>query len=200
MAHLHSEPGTPLTEGSWSGLGRSGRRMRGGPGFGGGPRFAGPTRRGGRRRRGDVRAAVLLLLEEESRNGYQLMQEISERSSDVWRPSPGSMYPVLQQLEDEGLIAEEKGDSGRTFALTHAGRNFVEEQRQQLGTPWEEAGDSFGGPGRELMFAGRQVAMAVRQVLQVGSAEQVTRAATVLADTRRSLYGILAEGDDVSAP
>jgi DNA-binding PadR family transcriptional regulator len=198
MTYTNIEFGSSMGEGPRGGRGRPGRKMRGGPGFGGGPRFGGPGRRGGRRRRGDVRAAVLLLLEEESRNGYQLIQEIAERSGDVWRPSPGSIYPVLQQLEDEGLIAEEKGDSGRTFALTEAGRQLVEEQRQQLGTPWEDAGDSLSGPGRELMHAGRQVAMAARQVLQVGSPEQVARAATILGEARRSLYGILAEGDEPS--
>src|SRR5918993_3205588 len=99
---------------------RSGRRGRFGPGgpfagFPGGPGFGfgafgpgpgGPFRPGrGRGRRGDVRAALLLLLAEEPRNGYQLIQEIERRSDGVWRPSPGSVYPALQQLEDEGLVA-----------------------------------------------------------------------------------------------
>ncbi|HWE83103.1 MAG TPA: helix-turn-helix transcriptional regulator, partial [Gaiellaceae bacterium] len=57
----------------------------GGPGFGG---PGGP--RGRRMRRGNVRAAILLLLEEEPRNGYQVMQEIEQRSDGAWRPSPGS--------------------------------------------------------------------------------------------------------------
>ena len=60
--------------------------------------------RGPRVKRGDVRAAALALLAEEPPNGYQIIQEISERSGGVWRPSPGSVYPALQQLEDEGLI------------------------------------------------------------------------------------------------
>ena len=76
----------------------------------GGPRFAG---RGPRVRRGDVRAAALSLLAEGPRNGYQIIQEISERTDGVRRPSPGSVYPALQQLEDEGLIQAETGESGR---------------------------------------------------------------------------------------
>src|SRR5665213_552010 len=90
------------------------RRMRGGPfgggpfggGFGGGgPMGHGPRGRGrGRARRGDVRLALLRLLGEESRNGYQLMQTIEERSGGRWRPSPGSVYPTLAQLEAEGLV------------------------------------------------------------------------------------------------
>ena len=91
----------------------------GGPGFG--PGFGPPFGpRGRRAARGDVRAAVLLLLAEEPRNGYALMQEIEERSEGVWRPSPGSIYPALAQLEDEGLVEATKEGSGRVFALTDA--------------------------------------------------------------------------------
>src|SRR5688500_2490305 len=82
----------------------------------------GPPGRGPRRRRGDVRAALLALLAEEPRNGYQLMQEIENRSEGVWRPSPGSVYPALQQLEDEGLIRSEESDGRKVFRLTEAGR------------------------------------------------------------------------------
>src|SRR5271169_1797454 len=105
----------------------TGRRRRGGPGHdhgghGAGSHFrGGPARRGGRQRRGDVRAAVLVLLEEQPRNGYQLIQELAERSNDAWRPSPGSIYPVLQQLEDEGLVEGSAIGTGRTYSLSAAG-------------------------------------------------------------------------------
>ena len=82
-------------------------------------------------RRGDVRAAVLMLLAEEPRNGYQLMQEIEARSNGVWRPSPGSMYPVLQQLVDQGFI-EPSGEGGKLYAVTEAGRKHLEENRDLL--------------------------------------------------------------------
>ncbi|MFI5035695.1 MAG: PadR family transcriptional regulator [Acidimicrobiales bacterium] len=185
--------------------GRSGgstaRRRRGGPGHdhgGPGSHFrGGPSRRGGRRqRRGDVRAAVLVLLEEQPRNGYQIIQELAERSHDAWRPSPGSIYPVLQQLEDEGLVAATTSGTGRTYDLTAAGRALVTEQRDQLGKPWEIADAAFGDEARELMGTARQVAMAARQVLMAGSATQVARATAILVEARRALYGILAEGDE----
>src|SRR3954470_22162019 len=90
-----------------------------------------------RMRRGDVRAAALVLLAEEPRNGYGLMQEIEERSEGEWRPSPGSVYPTLAQLQDEGLIRE-RDDAGRkAYELTDEGRTYVEEHRAALGTPWE---------------------------------------------------------------
>src|SRR5262249_49122735 len=86
-----------------------------------GPARAG-SGRGARVRRGDVRAAALALLAEEPRNGYQLIQEIAERSDGVWQPSPGSVYPALQQLEDEGLIQAETPEGGRKrYALTGEG-------------------------------------------------------------------------------
>ena len=104
---------------------RSGHRHRHGPhggGFGGpfggfGP-GRGPRGRGRKARRGDIRTAALLLLNEEPRNGYQIMQEVEERSDGVWRPSPGSVYPALQQLEDEGLIRSEELEGRKLFALT----------------------------------------------------------------------------------
>ncbi len=90
-----------------------------GAGFGPGPR--GPRGRGRKARRGDIRTAALLLLAEEPRNGYQIMQEVEERSEGVWRPSPGSVYPALAQLEDEGLIRSEEIDGRKLFAITDAG-------------------------------------------------------------------------------
>jgi len=163
-----------------------------------GPFRGGPGRRDARRqRRGDVRAAVLVLLEEKPSNGYQLIQELSERSNETWRPSPGSIYPVLQQLEDEGLVEVTTSGTGRTYDLSDAGRHLVSEQREQLGRPWENTDGGANASARELMFTGRQVLMAARQVLVAGSEVQVAKATTVLAEARRSLYGILAEGDEV---
>ena len=176
-----------------------GRRHRGAGHLHGheGPFRGGPGRRDARRlRRGDVRAAVLVLLEEKPSNGYQLIQELSERSNETWRPSPGSIYPVLQQLEDEGLVEVTTSGTGRTYDLSDAGRRLVAEQREQLGRPWENTDGGANASARELMFTGRQVLMAARQVLMAGSEVQVAKATTVLAEARRSLYGILAEGDE----
>lgn len=176
-----------------------GRRRRGPGHMHGfdGPGRGGPMRRDGRRqRRGDVRAAVLVLLDERPSNGYQLIQELTERSNETWRPSPGSIYPVLQQLEDEGLVQVGTSGTGRTYALSETGRHLVGEQREQLGRPWENTDGGVNASARELMGTGRQVLLAARQVLMAGSEAQVVRATTVLADTRRALYGILAEGDD----
>jgi DNA-binding PadR family transcriptional regulator len=163
----------------------------GGPGGFGGP--GGRMRR--RMRRGNVRAAILLLLEEEPRNGYQVMQELEQRSEGAWRPSPGSVYPAFQLLADEGLIRGEARDGGNVFELTDAGRKHVEENREQLGSPWQLAGEGVPDGVRELLHLAMQVGIATRQVVQAGGEAQRAEAAKVLAEARRSLYRILAEDD-----
>jgi DNA-binding PadR family transcriptional regulator len=182
--------------------GPGGRHGFGGPPFGGGPFFAGfgnfPFGRGGpRARRGDVRVAILMLLAEEPRNGYQLMQEIESRSDGVWRPSPGSIYPALSQLEDEGLVLGSEGvaGSGKVFALTDAGRAYVADRDADEPAPWDTVGDSMSDGLHDLRTLIGQVAGAAMQVAHAGTEEQVARAAQTLADTRRALYRLLAEDE-----
>jgi DNA-binding PadR family transcriptional regulator len=165
----------------------------GGP-FGGFGPGGGPRGRGRRARRGDIRTAALLLLAEEPRNGYQIMQEVQERSGGIWSPSPGSVYPALQQLEDEGLIRTQEDDGRKLFAITDAGRALLEERGAERPAPWEQTGAAAGA--HELGKLVREVASAFAQVMRTGSEAQIAKAGTVLAGTRRELYRILADGDD----
>jgi len=162
----------------------------GGPGPGFGPRGRG---RGRRARRGDIRAAILLLLGEEPRNGYQLMQELEERSGGVWRPSPGSVYPALAQLEDEGLVRSVEHDGRKLFELTDEGRAHVEEHRERLGAPWETLAEGVPGEVHSLRRAVRALFVAASQVSQTGSKAQLEDAQRILDDARRALYRILAD-------
>ena len=162
--------------------------------FGGAP--FGPPRRRGRRsgRGGDVRAAALRLLEEGSRHGYQLIQDINERSNGLWRPSPGSIYPVLQQLEDEGLITLDKVDGRNTASLTDAGREHVEENRESLGQPWDDASGGIDPADmRHVGLTMKQFFEAFKQVMQHGTPEQRAQVVTIVDDARRRMYGLLAE-------
>jgi len=153
--------------------------------------------RGPRVKRGDVRAAALALLAEEPRNGYQIIQEIGERSGDVWRPSPGSVYPALQQLEDEALIEAETPEGGRRrYALTSEGRAYVEAHPEEVRAPWDVVARSVGDDAIELRDLFGQVAMAAIQVVRVGNEGQVAQAHKILTDARRSLYKILAAEDE----
>ncbi|MFL5844874.1 MAG: PadR family transcriptional regulator [Solirubrobacteraceae bacterium] len=155
--------------------------------------FGGPGPRGRRAGRGDVRAAILLLLAEEPRNGYALMQEVEQRSDGVWRPSPGSVYPALSLLEDEGLVRVREGGSGRTFELTDAGTAHVEEQREAFGEPWKDAMGDMPKSDRELRdLAVEIVKITMESFGRRGTPEQSAQAATLLAETRRGLYRILA--------
>ena len=167
--------------------------MRGGP-FGP-PRFGG---RGPRVRRGDVRAAILdLLAEGQPWNGYQIIQEIGERTQGVWRPSAGSVYPALQQLEDEGLITPAAGeDRKRNYTLTDDGRAYVQAHADELKASWDAVTGSVDDAAVQMHNLARQVAMATVQVAQAGSPTQVQQASKILADTRKALYRILAADDE----
>jgi DNA-binding PadR family transcriptional regulator len=164
-------------------------RTRGGP-FGP-PRFVG---RGPRVRRGDVRAAILDLLSEgQPWNGYQIIQEIGARTQGIWRPSAGSVYPALQQLEDEGLIRAEAGeDRRRMYTLTEEGQAYVTEHADELRMSWDAVTGSVDDAHRQLKHTVHQVMVAVSQVAEAGSAAEVQQAGKILADTRRALYRILA--------
>ena len=150
-------------------------------------------------RLGDVRAAVLGLLAEQPMHGYQIIQEIAERSGGVWQPSPGSIYPVLQQLEDEGLVLIEQTEGRKVANLTEAGRAYVEENRAEFGEVWKALSnhnvDESTQEMRNLSVTLKEVGTAAKQVAKVGTGSQVAEARKVLADTRRRLYLILAEGD-----
>jgi DNA-binding PadR family transcriptional regulator len=178
------------------------RRMRGfgGSGFGG-PR-GGRGRGRGRARRGDVRLAVLRLLADEPRNGYQLMQTVEERSGGEWRPSPGSMYPTLSQLEDEALIRSAEADGSRVFEITDAGREHLDTRADEP-DPWIPSDGRSENAMAELGPLVIGIGKAVWQVASVGSEAQRARALALLDETRRGLYRILAEepgaGDDAEA-
>ena len=194
-----------------------GSRGFGGPGRGFGPEGHGPRWRSGRgdhmweameqfreafmpprgqrMGRGDVRAAVLALLAEQPMHGYQIIQQIEERSGGAWKPSPGSVYPTLQLLTDEGLLTATEADGRKTYELTEAGRAEADAAKERH-APWLAAeGEQPQQQGRrDVAKAGFELAQAAAQVARSGSPEQVERAISALDEARRRLYSILAEG------
>lgn len=146
--------------------------------------------RGGRGR-ANVRSAVLALLAERPMHGYEMITELETRTGGMWRPSPGSVYPTLQLLEDEGLIASEESDGRKRFTLTEAGRAATE---QTGPAPWERFGDEdlLRNLG-EVRDAGFAAMTALRQIMTTGTEEQRRRAVEVIVEARKKLYAILAE-------
>ncbi len=208
-------PGFGPGRSPWGGLGGPGPGGRGRPGpppwvadlvrHFGGPAF-GPEpggRRGPRARRGDVRAAILDVLAGDEMNGYQLIQQISERTNGAWKPSPGSVYPTVQQLEDEGLVEGRDVEGRRLLRLTDAGRAYVEENAEEMAATWrpfeepaeEEAPPRPSGGSHDLMPLVGQVMGGMWQVVTTGTSQQRAEAAEILTETRRKLYSLLADGD-----
>jgi DNA-binding PadR family transcriptional regulator len=142
-------------------------------------------------KRPNVRAALLALLAERPMHGYEMIQELESRTGGIWRPSPGSVYPTLQLLEDEGLIEADASGGRRRFTVTGAGRD--EANRAAENPPWQEFTDDTVSQAQDFREASFGIMNALRQVAFSGTPEQREQALTILNDTRRRLYAILAE-------
>lgn len=159
---------------------------------GGGP----PWARGGRGPARPVRPAVLALLAEEPRHGYQIMQEIRRRTHEEWRPSPGSIYPILQQLEDEGLVRTDESGGRRVARLTEAGREHVAGREEEFAGLWEShaAGEDPGADRVHTLYKQLgDLSGAAGQVAHAGTDTQFAEVGKILAEARRRIYGVLAE-------
>ena len=208
----HHWPGADWPQNDGSDARRPGRRAGGPPPWLGelfnlatGPQA--PPQRGPKVRRGDVRTAIIDVLHrartaEEPINGYQVIQEIAELSNGEWRPSPGSVYPTIQQLQDEGLVESDDERGRRTIRLTDQGVAWAEGNTDELASVWAPfvrtepvRGDQPSGQADIKSEIG-QVVSAVWQLATQGSEQQKKAALEALVDTRRRLYGILADGRD----
>ena len=152
-------------------------------------------------RRGDVRSAILDVLSAGPMNGYQVIQTIAERSNGIWKPSPGSVYPTIQQLEDEGLVEGTSPEGRRLLQLTEAGREHVAAHAEELAQTWrpfEEAQEATQSQSSDLKPVIGQVMGAVWQVITTGTRQQQAEAAEILSETRRRLYTLLADGEPAS--
>lgn len=201
----NADRGDPRGRGEGRGEGRGrGRGRFGGPGFGdhehfgpfgpGGPGFGrrgGGRGRGGRAQRGDVRAAVLALLAERPMHGYEIINELGDRTNGMWRPSAGSVYPTLQLLEDEGRVVGLDLDGKRRYTLTESGQAELEASGDR--TPWDRVAGDAGSEAVAVRESLAKMVMAWKQVASNGSDEQQRKAVDVLNEARRKLYAILAE-------
>jgi DNA-binding PadR family transcriptional regulator len=161
-------------------------------GRGDGSRGRDSMMRGGRGRRGDVRLAILALLNERPMHGYEMMQDLVERSLGLWRPSPGSLYPALQLLEDQGLVLSDSANGRRQFTLTDLGHAELAAKPTGV-APWETMVRQADQGDVALNAALRHVGVAVNQVAEAGTAEQKVKAEELLKELRRQMYLLLAE-------
>lgn len=156
---------------------------------------------GPRARRGDVRSAILALLSERPMHGYEIITELSRRTEGFWQPSPGSIYPTLQLLEDEGLVkAEPDADGGRRrFSLTEEGRRAAADTKAGP-LPWEQF--TAGAPAgmRALRHVARSLFAVLGQVAMAGGPEEHERAVRILEDARRQLYAVMAAQEPTEGP
>jgi DNA-binding PadR family transcriptional regulator len=168
----------------------------GGPGHGHGPfrgRGGGPGRpRGGRSKRGDIRTALLTVLMEGPGHGYDIMQRVEEKTGGAWRPSPGSVYPTLQLLGDEGFVTAVERDGKRVFEITEAGTAEATRRLEEAGgAPWDLTDDGVGPwqvkESMGLLF------LAAKQVSMAGTTEQLQQAVAILAEARKKLYLLLSQ-------
>ncbi len=159
-----------------------------------GPGWIGRGRGRGRRSRGDVRAAVLALLAERPMHGYEMIQELDARTGGIWRPSPGSVYPTLAMLEDEGLVVSDRREGRKLFSLTEEGRRAAEEAAAT--PPWADFTDDTVAAAQDVRQAAVGIMSALAEVGFAGTPEQRAQALEVLKDTKRRLYAILARDDD----
>jgi DNA-binding PadR family transcriptional regulator len=193
--------------GPWGGWGTQGRSSGPPPWLAGLFGLASQeTPRGPRVRRGDVRVAILAVLADEPLNGYQVIGQIADRSGGAWRPSPGSVYPTIAQLEDEGLIESDDERGRRTLRLTDAGRDYLAQHTDEVAEVWApfDGAEARAEDRSRDASSGRtdfstlkpelgRVMNAVWQIISTGTDQQRRAAVGVLVEARRSLYGILAD-------
>ncbi|HEU5002531.1 MAG TPA: PadR family transcriptional regulator [Actinomycetota bacterium] len=141
-----------------------------------------------------MRIAILAVLAEKPMHGYDLIRELEERSRQMWHPSPGSVYPTLQMLEEQGLLSSVEQDGKRVYSITDEGRAEVTAQEERRGgaQPWDEAregGERFG----PLFGAMGQLGAAVMQVARAGNSSQAERVTEILTEARKKVYSVLSE-------
>jgi DNA-binding PadR family transcriptional regulator len=143
-------------------------------------------------RRGEVRSLLLAALLDGPAHGYELMDRLEAHAGGRWRPSPGSVYPLLQLFEDTGLICGRDAGGRRTFELTQAGRSQADEGRLRA-----LAADASHPPTQlDLRVELHNLHGAARQVAHAGTPEQLARAAELIRAARQAIYRMLAEEGD----
>jgi DNA-binding PadR family transcriptional regulator len=146
-----------------------------------------------RARRGDTRDAILRVLAEQPMHGYQIIQEIAQRSGGAWTPSAGSVYPTLQLLADEELIEADEAAGKKVYSLTEAGKAAYDELSDG-DAPWDVAAATSDVSGIfGLRDAGGRLAAAILQVGKSGNKAHIDATIEILNTARKQVYTLLSE-------
>jgi DNA-binding PadR family transcriptional regulator len=138
--------------------------------------------------KGNVRGLLLASLMAGPAHGYELMRRLEEQAGGRWRPSPGSVYPLLQLLEDEGLIRGTDADGRKVYELTQDGRAEADDSRLL-----DLADGPAAGAHADLRAEVQRLHSAARQVGMAGEGAQVEQAVAIVRNARQALYLLLAE-------
>ncbi len=168
---------------------KHGRHGFGGPWGHGGFRH-GRGMRGGRAR-GEMKYEILECLVQGPRHGYDIMLEIESKTG--MRPSPGSIYPALQMLEDGDYISGQERDGKRTYEITDKGRQLLSERETADASGEEFDGENIYGIIAEAMRQVHGIKDAVKQIARTGNLESYRKAVAALDKARRELFAILAD-------
>jgi DNA-binding PadR family transcriptional regulator len=139
-----------------------------------------------------VRAAILALLAERPMHGYEMISEVADRTRGGWVPSPGSVYPALQLLAGQGLVAGEADGGRRCYALTEAGRTAVAGAGPPPWAAMTARGDALDARLRDVAA---KADAALAHVRSAGTADQKARAIEVMTQARHALYRVLVDDD-----
>ena len=164
---------------------RFGRRAPFRGGWGGAPRT----------RRGYIKFILLELLSEHPQHGYELMKELENRRGGFRRPSPGSVYPTLQMLEEGGYLTSEQIDDKRVYTITNPGRQLLDEHKQQVDSSKVDDGLMASEPTElvELRQTLTELNDAVTQMARSGHLEQANQVRDLLVQVKREIYKLLAQ-------
>ena len=146
-----------------------------------------------RTRRGDIKFILLELLAERPQNGYELMNELETRRGGFRRPSPGSVYPTLQMLEEGGYLTSEEVEGKRVYTITESGKQFLSDRKPQSDSRNNTFVESKPSELIELRRTLTELNDAVTQVARSSNVDLANRVCDLLVQVKRNIYKLLAE-------
>jgi DNA-binding PadR family transcriptional regulator len=156
--------------------------------------------------KGDLKYVILDLLKDQPSHGYEVMRTLEERFRGLYSPSPGSVYPTLQMLEDLGYVVATQQDGKKVYEITSEGRGFLEENRRLVENIWGRVGGGWDPEvaaglhemKHEMMGLGRLFGREMHEGRL--DKEKLRRIREVVARSAREIEEILEDRGDAGGP